>query len=394
MATVYQMSILVFNLLFFPLFPTFTNAQNPIPFEAKWSPANFSPDGPWQAVQATLGADFELALYPGHTFQSWIIQTGYCKLNNSNGCYASKAGTYNSAEASQNGLLVSIDGCAPYLTLPKSTCDNIASHLPVLYDAKLGLYLWDTDSTAYNQIVSSATTLSFTFLSGINTKPITIRVPFVHLNLTLSEPLTESPTPYFPCFNSGTGRYALGRAFLQDAFLGANWGQSKWWLGQAPGPNIQLSSSIIPIDEADTVIKAGNKNWEESWKGAWKVLATDKDNGTTPVGSPTDNRQPTPASNLSTGAIAGIAVGYVAAVVVVGLGILLWRRRTRKERKPMIQREPPQHVDDGLQYDTRPSPQTEPVEAYGSIPTYKWRTNDGKQSDLPEDPHSGRVELP
>ncbi|KAK1640349.1 aspartic peptidase domain-containing protein [Colletotrichum phormii] len=592
MATLYQISILCFNLLFFFTSLTLANTQTPTPFEAKWSSATFGPDGPWQAVSVTLGADTDLALYPGHTFQSWIIQTSYCKFNNSNGCYASKAGTYNSAEASQvgsgstsgivfrphiknwmigidpagesaqfwvdrirlksgtsdavqqventslalledqmltypggqwypafagclgvgapnminqsfstgtypinaslipgmlwtqqdipsnsfsmhigsvwsriggslifggydqnrltgevlvsegdytdnpitlrdisieviqgispfnfttqdglrqdgllaagnnsiqNGLLVSIDGCAPYLTLPKSTCDNIASHLPVTYDTNLGLYLWDTESTAYTRIVSSASTLSFTFLSGTNTEPLTIRVPFLHLNLTLSEPLTAKPTPYFPCFNSGSGRYALGRAFLQDAFLGANWGQSKWWLGQAPGPNIQLSSSVVAIEEAGTVIKAGNNDWEESWKGIWKVLGPDSDSGTSPTESPTDNRQPTsaPASTISTGAIAGIAVGGVAVVIALGLGVVFWRRRNRRGgRASTMKREPPQHKHDSLQYGSRPPPQTEPAEVYGSISIYKWRNRNGKQIDSPEDPRISRVELP
>ncbi|KAK2023277.1 hypothetical protein LX32DRAFT_601102, partial [Colletotrichum zoysiae] len=166
------------------------------------------------------------------------------------------------------GLRVAVDGCAPYLTLPKSTCDNIASRLPVNYNPELGLYLWDTKSPKYSQVVSSASALSFTFLSDSNTKTTTIRVPFSHLNLTLSEPLVESPVPYFPCFTDGIGTYSLGRAFLQDAFLGADWGQSKWWLAQAPGPNIQLSPSVADIAEGDTTVKAGNNDWEESWKGA------------------------------------------------------------------------------------------------------------------------------
>ncbi|KAK0379248.1 aspartic-type endopeptidase [Colletotrichum limetticola] len=592
MATIHQTSILCFSLLFFLTSPTLANTQTPTPFEATWSSATFGPDGPWQAVSVTLGADFDLALYPGHTFQSWVIQTSYCKFNNSNGCYASKAGTYNSAEASQvgsgstsgivfrpniknwmvgidpagepaqfwvdrmrlksstsdtvhqvvntslallddqmltypggqwypafagclgvgapnminqsfstgtypinaslipgmlwaqqnipsnsfgmhigsvwsriggslvfggydqnrltgevlvsdgdytdnpitlrdisieviqgvspfnftsqgglrqdgllaagnnsiqNGLLVSIDGCAPYLTLPKSTCDNIASHLPVNYDAKLGLYLWDTESKAYSRIVSSASALSFTFLSGTNTEPLTIRVPFLHLNLTLSEPLSAKPTPYFPCFNSGSGRYALGRTFLQDAFLGANWGQSKWWLGQAPGPNIQLSSRVVSIEEADTVIKAGNNNWEESWKGVWEVLGPDNDSGTSPAESPADNRGPIPEPtvSLSTGAIAGIAVGGVLAIATLILGIVFWRRRSRRGRVEVtMEREAPQHKHDDLQYDLRPPPQTEPAEVYGSLPTYKWRNKNGKQTDSPEDPRNACVELP
>ncbi|KAI1019154.1 hypothetical protein LB503_009239 [Fusarium chuoi] len=40
-----------------------------------------------------------------------------------------------------SGLKATVDGCSPYLTLPKSTCDNIAEHLPVNFNSDLGLYI-------------------------------------------------------------------------------------------------------------------------------------------------------------------------------------------------------------------------------------------------------------
>jgi len=112
---------------------------------------------------------------------------------------------------SLNGLLgdissldVEIDGCSPYLTLPKPVCDSIARHLPVTYDPGLGLYLWDTRSDQYKKIVSSASALSFTLQSATdNNALIAIRVPFAHLNLTLDRPLVNRPTQYFPCFTGG-----------------------------------------------------------------------------------------------------------------------------------------------------------------------------------------------
>ncbi|KZL64171.1 aspartic-type endopeptidase [Colletotrichum incanum] len=574
MANGCQCSIFILSLYFLGLFDSFVLAQSAAPFEVSWSSAIFGPDGPWQAVEVTIGADSKVALYPGHTFQSLITATDYCKLNSTNGCYASKAGTYNRAQALQdgtgsasgiqyrpplyewmagmdvrgqlptswvdsmildsastagptyrvenvsltlvesqmiaypsgtwypafagclgvgaadtinqsfttssylinaslvpgtlwtqkkttsnsfsmhigsvasrmagslwfggydqnrligdvlvadegfvrspvtlkdisieviqgsspfnftaqdgllasgnssigNGLRVAVDGCAPYLTLPKSTCDNIASHLPVKYNADLGLYLWDTTSPKYSQIVSSASTLSFTFLSESNTKTSKIRVPFFHLNLTLSEPLVNLPTPYFPCFTGGAGTYNLGRAFLQDAFLGANWGQSKWWLGQAPGPNIQLSPSVVEIHEGDTTIKCGNNDWEESWKGAWKVLTIDEANGTAPVDPPIQSGSfdmPTPngkdeaktPSGLSIGAKAGIAGGSAAVVLAaIGLGTFFWLRR-RKRNGTQENRTPPEYDDGGLHHDSRiiTEPQKGPAEIYGSSPVY------------------------
>ncbi len=108
-----------------------------------------------------------------------------------------------------SGLRITIDGCSPYLSLPRSTCDAIAANLPVTYNDNLGLYLWNVTDPRYNQIVTSPTVLAFTFLGATNTQTVTVRVPFSHLNLTLTTPLTDRPTAYFPCFTGSDQQYAL-----------------------------------------------------------------------------------------------------------------------------------------------------------------------------------------
>ncbi|EQB44788.1 eukaryotic aspartyl protease [Colletotrichum gloeosporioides Cg-14] len=558
---------------------TLTQAASSAPFEATWSSATFGPDGPWQAVEVNVGENSKVALYPGHTFQSLVISTDYCKLNSSNGCYASKAGTYNRAQAFQdgtgsasgiqykpplyewmagmdvrgtlptswvdsmalksaatsgpthqvenvsltlvesqmiaypggtwypafvgclgtgaaatvnqsfttssypinaslipgalwyndkipsnsfsmhigsvssqmagslwfggydqnrligdvlvadedfvrspitlkdiaidviegaspfeftaksgllaagntsiaNGLPVAVDGCSPYLTLPRSTCDNIAANLPVSFNADLGLYIWDTESTKYRQIVSSASALSFTFLSDSNTKTTTVRVPFYHLNLTLSEPLVDSPMQYFPCFTGGPGTYNLGRAFLQDAFLAANWGQSKWWLGQAPGPNIQLSPSVIEINEDDVSIKSGSNDWEQSWKGAWNALTEDEANGTTTVEPPvqsgvsSNDGQEEGSAVLSTGAKVGIGLGCsVAALAGIGALVFFYLRR-RKAKAAILDQPVVVHDQKG------------PAEMYGSSPSDMTPVSEIEPRLRPKEASHDPVELP
>lgn len=120
----------------------------------------------------------------------------------------------DSSEASNLGLDILLEPCSPYLTLPKSTCDNVAKYLPVTYDEGLGLYTWDVDNPRYKTIVRSASTLSFQFMGETNTETITIDIPFRHLNLTLEPPLTSSPMQYFPCSTGGDEKAVLGRAFF------------------------------------------------------------------------------------------------------------------------------------------------------------------------------------
>jgi hypothetical protein len=250
-----------------------------------------------------------------------------------------------------SGLPVSVDGCSPYLTLPKSTCDNIASHLPVTYNSDLGLYIWDTKSPKYNQIVLSASVLTFTFLSDSNTKTISIRVPFVHLNLTLTPPLVDEPKSYFPCFTGGMGTYSLGRAFLQDAFIGANWGEEIWWLAQAPGPNIQLTPRMLEIKEGDLTIQTGKNDWEASWDGIWKPLTQDEASGTADVGAPVQT-----AGGLSAGAKAGIAVGSIIGAMVIGaVALFWWRRKARENRRKIGDTPPMSNMYGGTYYGPKPA---------------------------------------
>ncbi|EEY17874.1 conserved hypothetical protein [Verticillium alfalfae VaMs.102] len=521
----------VFN---FFLFSDISQVNAQAPIQAQWSSRGYGADGPWPAVEVTVGSDSKLALFPGRPFQTFVISTDYCRLNISEGCYASMAGTYNRAQSEmertgsdmgirfspphkesmlgmsvrggdfvswvdsadigharvadsslvliesqmmaypggqwypmsagclgvggpsainqsfttstypinatlipgrlwergdvpsnsfglhigsmqpplggslwfggydqnrvigdvlvtatsfheapitlrdislevvqgaspftfdtkQDNLLtanndtmgsalpVYVDGCSPYLTLPKSTCDNIASHLPVIYDSDLGLYLWNTSDPYWPLVVSSASVLAFTFLASSNTETLVVRVPFSHLNLTLTAPLVNGdPKPYFPCFTGGDGLYTLGRAFLQDAFLGANWNQDKWFVAQAPGPKVQASPDVVAIQESDEVIESGSNDWAASWDGFWKVLTPDEvDVGPASTGLNTETASPPgddtagDGGGLSTGAMAGIGAAAGAVVLAfLAAGFLLWRKRkaragSSKRRQPV-----------------------------------------------------------
>ncbi|KAJ3572675.1 hypothetical protein NPX13_g4966 [Xylaria arbuscula] len=241
----------------------------------------------------------------------------------------------NNNSISAAGIKVSVDGCSPYLTLPQSTCDAIAEHLPVKYNKKLGLYIWQQDNAKYSQIVSSASALDFTFLAGSNTKHVTISVPFRHLNLTLTQPLVDTDQQYFPCYTGSTNGYTLGRAFLQDAFVGANWDAKKWWLAQAPGPNIP-TAEVVTLNGNDTDITASTNDWKESWSGSWKALTTDDVQSSQTVSVPgvtssaVSDSSSSSSSGLSTGAAAGIGVGVgVAALAIIGAALFFFFRRRK-----------------------------------------------------------------
>ncbi|GAM34494.1 hypothetical protein TCE0_015f02112 [Talaromyces pinophilus] len=186
------------------------------------------------------------------------------------------------------GTEVLLIGADPYLYLPQNTCNTITTRLPVTYNTRLGLYIWNTKDTQYLKIVKSPSYLSFTFAantsSTIDTNSnhtITIKVPFALLDLKLEPPLVDEEMAYFPCMRTtpaaaDEGPYVLGLAFFQAAFVGVNWslnGNGNWFLAQAPGPGYSRSeseSNVISIFETNETISGSfeQDDWEETWDGS------------------------------------------------------------------------------------------------------------------------------
>lgn len=240
--------------------------------------------------------------------------------------------------ASPQGMVP--DPGLPYMYLPKDTCDAIAAHLPVSYSSEFNLYLWDTKSTAYEEIVSSPHSLVFSF-TGSDGGNGTINVPFALLNLTLTQPLASVATAYFPCSPHTASQdvpYYLGRAFLQAAFLSYNYNTDRYFLAQAPGPDL-LSKNVKRIASTDSTLAAAVNapSWDTTWASTLKAL----ESGTVTGGSSASNGTTTEApadKGLSTGGIVGIVIAVVAAA---GAGIVFLIRRRRIQRKARQNQSPP-----------------------------------------------------
>lgn len=118
-----------------------------------------------------------------------------------------------------------INSIVPYLYMSPETCAAIAQDLPVTLDTRLGLYIWNTEDPQYEKILKSSAYLAFVFLKA-GSGNLTIKVPFQLLNLTLEAPIVIGTQQYFPCrpFHAldNSGKYYLGKAFLQAAFIGMN----------------------------------------------------------------------------------------------------------------------------------------------------------------------------
>ena len=225
-----------------------------------------------------------------------------------------------------NSVAMIIDPTRPYIYFPFGTCEAIAAFLPVTWLESLGLYIWNTADPSYARIVNSAAYLSL-ILDSTTIQNFTIKVPFRLLNLTLDKPLTDTPTPYFPCKpdHGIGGAWTFGRAFLQAAFLGVSYDQNKLFLAQAPGPNIG-TSNVLPWLPTDITMKTSASTFAETWAQSWKPLPSNSSMSATSANSPSQ-----PSSTLSAGAIAGIVIAIVAAAAITISMLFLLRRRRRRQ---------------------------------------------------------------
>ncbi|KAF2463683.1 uncharacterized protein BDR25DRAFT_106430 [Lindgomyces ingoldianus] len=285
--------------------------------------------------------------------------------------FDSKPGLLLNDSGQVGRMKVQVDPLTPYLSLPDNTCEGLANILPIKYDNTVKYYTWNTSDPKYKEIVTSPAYLSFTFPPAPGNKDnVVIKVPFALLNLTLDSPITAKPTQYFPCNPYHGNIPRLGRAFLQAAFIGRNWGTKTTWLAQAPGPGISnsgLGDSNTAIANDQTMIEGftGDDLFKQSWDGHWSILNSTKPNSTAPSGGAGETNKPTasppPASGLSTGAKVGIGVAVpVGVLALIGAFIFIWRRRAHKKNTiypALVDQLPTHEMDSGSDSQARYSDQ-------------------------------------
>lgn len=195
-----------------------------------------------------------------------------------------------------NAITTIIDSTVAQMWLPQNVCDLFARALGLTYDTSTGLYL--VNSTMHRQLVQSNPTVTFTVGSTEQSGSTTnIELPYSAFDLKAGIPLFNSSTNYFPLrVAANESQQVLGRAFLQEAYIFVDWERDYFTIGQAVHQNstTNIVTVLSPTDDLET--GAGS-------------------------------------SGISTGAIAGIAVGACAVIAaLVGLAAFLVVRSRRKQR--------------------------------------------------------------
>lgn len=200
-------------------------------------------------------------------------------------------------------ILAPIDSSVSELWLPRSVCDRFESAFGLQYHEASDRYVL-TDA-AHDRLRRLSPALSFTVgaSAGVGGNTTIIRFPYSAFDLQASFPIFAEATNYFPIRRaSNESQYAIGRVFLQEAYLGVDWEREEFNVSQAIYANPMPAPKIITIPSM-------------------------------PSHRPSDNTQ-NKSKGLSGEAIAGIAIGCVLAVGLV-LGFLGykcgWKRKTTQD---------------------------------------------------------------
>lgn len=200
-----------------------------------------------------------------------------------------------------------VDSTIPMIYLPESACTAFETAFNLTYNTDYNLYL--VNSSQHTQLKAADPTVDFILgTAATGGETVKISLPYGAFDLQVQYPIVENPNSsyYFPLQRAANStQYTLGRTFLQEAYLIADYENSNF--------------TIAPCSWDQTALQ------NESIKAI--------------IGSKYHLSDHTSSGGISGSAIAGVVVGIVAVIVI--LGAILWflRRRKRTEKKRVAELE-------------------------------------------------------
>lgn len=208
-----------------------------------------------------------------------------------------------------------IDSTTPYLWLPESVCSRFEEAFGLVYDSRIQLYTYGSNSSQHKALVDWNMTFQFTVadLPG-SSNTVSLSLPFAAFDLQLSYPFPglnatdASPAVnYFPLRRAANEtQYTIGRSFLQEAYLIVDYERNNFSIHQATfSQNMLANKDLVDV--------------------------------TRPKNSTFSGPHITSNSKLSKAEIAGVAVGAALAVaLIIVIGVLCFRLRRDRRNKRYI----------------------------------------------------------
>lgn len=185
---------------------------------------------------------------------------------------------------------VFIDSMVTQLWLPTEVCQAFEQAFNLIWHETASLYLISEDT--HNSLLAQNPSFIFTIgaSGGIPGDTVNISLPYAAFDLNVSKPMAGAPSRYFPLKRAENyTQYTLGRVFLQEAYVVADYDRQNFSVSQALFPSTSVAQNLAAIEA--------------------------------PEGGSSIQRQ----RGISKSAIAGTVIGAVVALTVC-LAFLFWYR--------------------------------------------------------------------
>ena len=150
------------------------------------------------------------------------------------------------------GILSLIDSTVPHIWLPLSACEIFEHAFGLTYDNNTNLYL--VNSTIHSRLLVLNPTVTFKLANDLSSGPtVSISLPYGAFNLEAHYPIfssesSNSSVNYFPLRRAANDtQYTLGRTFLQEAYIIADYERSNFSVAQAILTSPLPPRHIVPI---------------------------------------------------------------------------------------------------------------------------------------------------
>lgn len=202
-----------------------------------------------------------------------------------------------------NSIPAFIDSLVPYIWLPKDACTAFEKAFGLYWNETLKLYL--VNETLHTTLLSANPSVTFKIGADATGESVDIVMPYWAFDLRAGTDLlngANGTSRYFPLKRAENDtQYTLGRAFLQSAYVIADYERRNFSVSQARYPSTSISRNLVAI------------------------LPTDLARTT----------QHAASSGLSAGAIAGIVVGAIVILTLVGYAVyIVYKRRHKYQQTP------------------------------------------------------------
>lgn len=218
-------------------------------------------------------------------------------------------------------IIAPLDSSIPELWLPKSVCDRFESAFGLQYHEGSGRYLLSDAQRDRLRSMNPVVTMTIGSDTSISGNSTIIQLPYAAFDLQAGFPIFVNETNYFPIRRADNdSQYAIGRAFLQEAYIGVDFESGTFNVSAAKWD--KLDPEIIPIASSESRAAAEKKG------------------------------------GLPTGAIAGIVVGCVVGVAL--LGVCAWLVMRKRKRKNITQHDAVETAaNEKIRYEMQPPSELE-----------------------------------